>query len=67
MLPVTDELVARAVKAAGVTDECPRRTDLEHVNVIIVRLLELDSSIVIEVWDYDTETRTQPDTLNNLG
>jgi hypothetical protein len=64
---VTDELVERAVKATIVTDECPHWTDLEPVNVIRVRLLKLDSSTVIEVWDYDTETRTQPDTLNNFG
>ncbi|MGH8603495.1 MAG: hypothetical protein ACREXR_12210 [Gammaproteobacteria bacterium] len=62
---VTEELVTNAVKATGVMDEFPRWTGLEHLNVIMVRLLGLDSSVVVEVWDCDSDTPTQPGTAGS--
>ncbi|MEC3979651.1 ATP-binding protein [Amycolatopsis sp. H20-H5] len=54
LLAVT-ELVTNAVKATGVMDEHPRWWELDHLNLIRVRLLGMDASIVIEVWDSDPE------------
>ena len=54
LLAVT-ELVTSAVKATGVMDEHPRWWELDHLNLIRVRLLGMDASIVIEVWDSDPE------------
>lgn len=47
-LLITDELIRGAVKATGTMDEHP---DLENVNFIAMRLLGLETSIRIEVWD----------------
>ncbi|MGH3696961.1 MAG: hypothetical protein ACRDRX_23780 [Pseudonocardiaceae bacterium] len=54
LLAVT-ELVTNAPKATGVMDEHPRWWDLGHLNLIKMRLLGMDASIVIEVWDSDPE------------
>ncbi|MGH4016230.1 MAG: ATP-binding protein [Pseudonocardiaceae bacterium] len=54
LLAVT-ELVINAVGATGVMDEHPRWWELDHLNLIRVRLLGMDASIVIEVWDSDPE------------
>jgi len=62
---VTEELVTRAVKATGVMGECLRWSELAHVNLIRVRLLGFDSSVVVEVWDCDPDTPTQPDTAGS--
>lgn len=57
---VTEALVTSVVKATGVMDARPHWTEIEHLNLITVRLLGLESSVVIEVWDADTDTPTQP-------
>ena len=54
LLAVT-ELVTNAVKTTGVMDEHPRWWELDHLNLIRVRLLGMDASLVIEVWDSDPE------------
>lgn len=54
LLAVT-ELVTSAVKVTSVMDEHLRWWDLDHLNLIRVRLLGMDASIVIEVWDSDPE------------
>lgn len=46
-----DELVTNAVRATGVMDEHVRWNELTRIEYIIVRLLGLDASIRIEVWD----------------
>jgi len=53
-LSVVTELVSHAVASTGVTE--PRWWALGHLNLIKVRLLGLDTSIVIEVWDSDPST-----------
>jgi hypothetical protein len=52
-LLVVTELVTNAVKATGVTDEHPNWSELDHLNLIRVRLVGLDASVVITVWDSD--------------
>ena len=54
-LRAVTELVTNAVRATGVMDEHPRWWELDHLNLIRVRLLGMDASIVIEVWDSDPE------------
>lgn len=53
-LQLVGELVTNAVKATGTTDERP---ELTNVSFITVRLLGLEDSIGIEVWD---SAPTQP-------
>lgn len=52
---VVTDLVADAVESTGVTETDIRWWTIEHLNLIKVRILGLDASIVIEVWDSDTE------------
>jgi len=47
-LLIVDELITNAVKATGTMDEHP---DFENANFIAMRLLGLETSIRIEVWD----------------
>ncbi|MGH3624787.1 MAG: ATP-binding protein [Sciscionella sp.] len=61
-LLVVTELVTNAVQATGVTDEHPHLSELNHLNLIRVHLLGLDSSIVIAVWDSDPYPPVQADT-----
>lgn len=46
-----DELVTMAVNATGITDDRSVSAALPRVEFITVRVLGLDSSIRIEVWD----------------
>lgn len=48
---VVEELVATAVRATGTMEERVRWTELTRIEFITVRLLGLESSIRIEVWD----------------
>jgi len=48
---VVDELVRNAVTATGVMDEREHWNELTRVEFITVRLLGLEASIRIEVWD----------------
>jgi hypothetical protein len=54
----TEALVTSAVKATGVMVERLRWTEVYHLNFITVRLLGLEASVVIEVWDCDPDTPT---------
>ncbi|MFK4102914.1 ATP-binding protein [Streptomyces sp. NPDC019531] len=55
-LLVVSELVTNSVKATGVTTPDPNWAQLGKLNLIGVRLLGLERSIVIEVWDIDPRT-----------
>jgi hypothetical protein len=50
---VTENLVASAVKQTGMMDGRPRWTEVSHLNFITVRLVELETSVAVEVWDCD--------------
>ncbi|MEV0277218.1 ATP-binding protein [Streptomyces sp. NPDC050610] len=52
---VVSELVTNAVKATGVLDRRPTWLELETMNLVTVRLVGLDASVVIEVWDTSKE------------
>ena len=58
---VVDELVTNAVKATGVMDERVRWTEVAHMEFITVRLLGLEASIRIEVWDSTPNPPALPD------
>ncbi len=49
----TEELVTSAVKQTGIMDKRPRWTEVYHLNFITVRLVRLETSVAIEVWDCD--------------
>lgn len=53
-LLVVSELVTNSVKATGITTPDPNWAELGQLNLISVRLLGLERSIVIEVWDIDS-------------
>lgn len=46
-----DDLVTMAVKATGITEDRSEWTELTRIEFITVRILSLDTSIRIEVWD----------------
>ena len=50
-LLIVSELVTNAIKATGVTDPDLSWGKLPKLNLITVRLVGLDASILIEVWD----------------
>ncbi|MFE7120351.1 ATP-binding protein [Streptomyces sp. NPDC057654] len=52
---VVSELVTNAVKVTGVLDRPPTWLELETLNLVTVRLVGLDASVVIEVWDTSKE------------
>jgi hypothetical protein len=54
-LLVVSELVTNSVKATGITTSEPNWAELAELNLIGVRLLGLERSIVIEVWDADPQ------------
>lgn len=54
-LIVASELVTNAVKATGIIEPDPRWGDLESLALLTVRLIGLDTSVVIEVWDVSPE------------
>lgn len=54
-LLVVTELVTAAVQATGVMDEHPPWWKLDYLNLIKVCLLDMETSIVIEVWDSHSE------------
>ncbi|MFF5498957.1 ATP-binding protein [Streptomyces aquilus] len=55
-LLVVSELVTNSVKATGVTTPDPNWAELGKLNLISVRLLGLEQSIMIEVWDVESRT-----------
>lgn len=57
-LLVVSELVTNAVKATGITDPEPRWSELKKLNLISVRIVGLEDSIVFEVWDASPEEPT---------
>ncbi|UGQ14779.1 ATP-binding protein [Yinghuangia sp. ASG 101] len=61
---VVSELVTNAVKATGgVLEQSPPWSELAALELVFVRILGLDASIVIEVWDTSDATPVllQPD------
>ncbi|ANH95368.1 hypothetical protein A8713_10750 [Streptomyces sp. SAT1] len=48
---VVSELVTNAVKVTGVLDRQPTWMEMETLSLVTVRLVGLDTSVVIEVWD----------------
>ncbi|MCO6005137.1 ATP-binding protein [Actinoallomurus purpureus] len=48
---ITSELVTNAVKATGVMEPNPNWSSLGKLNLVGIRLLGFNASIVIEVWD----------------
>jgi anti-sigma regulatory factor (Ser/Thr protein kinase) len=48
---LTSELVTNAVRATGITGAAPRRSDLDHLALIRLRLIVVDDSLIIKVWD----------------
>lgn len=48
---VVSELVTNAVKVTGVLDRQPTWVEMETLSLVTVRLVGLDTSVVIEVWD----------------
>ncbi|MEU8860927.1 ATP-binding protein [Streptomyces umbrinus] len=53
-LLVVSELVTNSVKATGVTTRDPNWAELGELKLISVRLLGLERSIMIEVWDVES-------------
>jgi hypothetical protein len=53
---LASELVMNAVKSTGICDPSPAYSALKHLNLIHVRLLLFDGSVVLEVWDTDPQT-----------
>ncbi|MGH3915730.1 MAG: hypothetical protein ACRDTC_20320 [Pseudonocardiaceae bacterium] len=58
---VTEELVTNAVKATGIPEERVHWTELTRIEYITVRLLGLEASIRIEVWDSAPNLPVLPD------
>ncbi len=58
---LVDELVTAAVNATGIPDERVRWTELPRIEYITVRLLGLEASIRIEVWDSAPNPPLLPD------
>ena len=55
-----ERLVTNAVKQTGRMVDLPILTDVSRLNFITVRLLRLEHSVAIEVWDVEPDTPTQP-------
>jgi anti-sigma regulatory factor (Ser/Thr protein kinase) len=48
---LTSELVTNAVRATSITGVAPRWSDPDHLALIRLRLIVVDDSLIIEVWD----------------
>jgi anti-sigma regulatory factor (Ser/Thr protein kinase) len=48
---LTSELVTNAVRATGITGAAPRWSDPDHLALIRLRLIVVDDSLIIKVWD----------------
>lgn len=57
-LLIVSELVTNAVKATGITDPEPNWSALQQLNIVTVRIVGLEDSIVFEVWDASPEEPT---------
>ncbi|MFJ1594103.1 ATP-binding protein [Kitasatospora albolonga] len=55
---VVSELVTNAVKVTGALDWQPSWVELETVSLVTARLVGLDTSVVIEVWDTSQQMPT---------
>jgi hypothetical protein len=70
-LLVTTELVTNAVKATGIIEPDPSWGDLQSLALLTVRLIGLDTSVIIEVWDVSPEepkaTAAAPDDEEGHG
>ncbi|WP_164837684.1 ATP-binding protein [Streptomyces sp. B27] len=70
-LIVVSELVTNAIEATGVTTPHPAWTELDQLQCVTVRLVGLDTSVVIEVWDVDphlpTESQAELDAESGRG
>ncbi|MFC8659965.1 ATP-binding protein [Streptomyces parvus] len=63
VLLVASELVTNAITVTGVLPEPPAWNELEHIDLVHVRLVGLPDSVVIEVWDVSDE----PPRLQRVG
>ncbi|MBD2828154.1 ATP-binding protein [Streptomyces globisporus] len=54
-LLIASELVTNAITATGILTENPTWGELEKLNLVQVRLVGLQDSVVIEVWDVSDE------------
>lgn len=52
-LVIVSTLVRNAVETTGLTDLNPRWSELDDLKLISVRLVGLENSVAIEVWDSD--------------
>ena len=59
---LTSELVTNAVRATGITCPEPRWSDPDHLALIRLRLIVVDDSLIIEVWDREATPPVLPDT-----
>jgi anti-sigma regulatory factor (Ser/Thr protein kinase) len=59
---LTSELVTNAVRATGITDPVPRWSDPDHLALIRLRLIVVDASLIIEVWDREARPPVLLDT-----
>jgi hypothetical protein len=57
-LLIASELVTNAVSVTGMLTENPTWRELEKLNLVMVRLVGLQDSVVIEVWDVSDELPT---------
>lgn len=71
VLLIASELVTNAITATGVPAAKPTWGELEGLNLVHVRLVGLQDSVVIEVWDASDElpvlTRVNDDSENGRG
>ncbi|MGO9190329.1 MAG: ATP-binding protein [Streptosporangiaceae bacterium] len=59
---LTSELVTNAVRATCITGPAPRWSDPHHLALIRLRLIVVDDSLIIEVWDREATPPVLPDT-----
>ena len=59
---LTSELVTNAIRATGITGAVARWSDPDHLALIRLRLIVVDDSLIIEVWDREATPPILPDT-----
>jgi len=61
---IASELVTNAVKATGIITPSPRWSELDDLALIRLRIVVIDNSLIIEVWDRDSAPPTPKDAEN---
>jgi anti-sigma regulatory factor (Ser/Thr protein kinase) len=66
---VLSELVTNAVNVTGTIDPSPRRSELDNLALITVRLVVTQDSLIVEIWDRDPNppVRRNPDRADEGG